>query len=79
MREDGKPVASRVASNEELVALLKVLGDMNAGVVQLGGGGVDARGRIAYASELARATGRPVLWQSISHSLDAARSFERHA
>jgi len=68
MREDGKPVASRLASNEELLALLQVLGDMNAGVIQLSGGGVDARGRIAYASELARATGRPVLWQSISHS-----------
>lgn len=68
MREDGKPVASRLATNEELLALLQVLGDMNAGVVQLSGGGVDARGRIAYASQLARATGRPVLWQSISHS-----------
>ena len=68
MREDGKPVASRVASHQELIALVEVLGDMNSGVVQLSGGGVDARGRIAYASELARATGRPVLWQSISHS-----------
>jgi N-acyl-D-aspartate/D-glutamate deacylase len=68
MREDGKPVASRLATNEELLALLQVLGEMNAGVVQLSGGGADARGRIAYASGLARATGRPVLWQSISHS-----------
>lgn len=68
MREDGKPVASRLAANEELVALLDVLGEMNAGVVQLSGGGADARGRIAYAAEMARATGRPVLWQSISHS-----------
>jgi N-acyl-D-amino-acid deacylase len=68
MREDGKPVASRLATHEELLALLQVLGEMNAGVVQLSGGGADARGRIAYASGLARATGRPVLWQSISHS-----------
>jgi N-acyl-D-aspartate/D-glutamate deacylase len=68
IREDKKPVASRLASDEELGALLDVLGDMNAGVVQLSGGGADARGRIAYAASMARRTGRPVLWQSISHS-----------
>jgi len=68
MREDKKPVASRLASKEELASLLDVLGEMNAGVVQLSGGGADARGRIGYAADLARRTGRPVLWQSISHS-----------
>jgi N-acyl-D-aspartate/D-glutamate deacylase len=68
IREDKKPVASRLASDEELGALLDVLGEMNAGVIQLSGGGTDARGRIAYAAAMARRTGRPVLWQSISHS-----------
>ncbi|MBM4260532.1 MAG: amidohydrolase family protein [Deltaproteobacteria bacterium] len=68
IREDKKPVASRLASDEELGSLLDVLGDMNSGVVQLSGGGADARGRIAYAANMARRTGRPVLWQSISHS-----------
>ncbi|MGH7928057.1 MAG: amidohydrolase family protein, partial [Candidatus Binatia bacterium] len=68
IREDRKPVASRLASDQELSALLDVLGEMNAGVVQLSGGGTDARGRIAYAAGMARRTGRPVLWQSISHS-----------
>jgi N-acyl-D-aspartate/D-glutamate deacylase len=68
IREDKKPVASRFASDEELGCLLDVLGEMNRGVVQLSGGGVDARGRIAYAANMARRTGRPVLWQSISHS-----------
>ncbi len=68
IREDKKPVASRLASDEELGALLDVLGDMNRGVVQLSGGGSDARGRIAYAADMARRAGRPVLWQSISHS-----------
>jgi len=68
IREDKKPVASRLASDEELGALLDVLGEMNAGVVQLSGGGADSRGRIAYAAQMARRTGRPVLWQSISHS-----------
>jgi N-acyl-D-amino-acid deacylase len=68
IREDKKPVASRLASDEELGSLLDVLAEMNAGVVQLSGGGADARGRIAYAAQMARRTGRPVLWQSISHS-----------
>ena len=68
IREDRKPVASRLASDEELGSLLDVLGEMNSGVVQLSGGGADARGRIAYAAGMARRTGRPVLWQSISHS-----------
>jgi N-acyl-D-aspartate/D-glutamate deacylase len=68
IREDKKPVASRLASDEELGALLDVLAEMNAGVIQLSGGGTDARGRIAYAAGMARRTGRPVLWQSISHS-----------
>jgi N-acyl-D-amino-acid deacylase len=68
MREDKKPVASRLASKEELGSLLDVLGEMNAGIVQLSGGGADSRGRISYAADLARRTGRPVLWQSISHS-----------
>jgi len=68
VREDKKPVASRLASDEELGSLLDVLGEMNTGVVQLSGGGADSRGRIAYAAGMARRTGRPVLWQSISHS-----------
>jgi N-acyl-D-amino-acid deacylase len=68
IREDKKPVASRLASDEELGSLLDVLGEMNTGVVQLSGGGADARGRIAYAAGMARRTGRPVLWQSINHS-----------
>jgi len=68
IREDKKPVASRLASDEELGSLLDVLGEMNTGVVQLSGGGADSRGRIAYAAQMARRTGRPVLWQSISHS-----------
>jgi N-acyl-D-aspartate/D-glutamate deacylase len=68
IREDRKPVASRLADDQELGALLDVLGEINSGVVQLSGGGADARGRIAYAAEMARRTGRPVLWQSISHS-----------
>ena len=34
MREDGKPVASRLADDEEFFALCDVLGDRNAGVIE---------------------------------------------
>ena len=64
IREDKKPVASRLAADEEPGSLLDVLGEMNSGVVQLSGGGADARGRIAYAAQMARRTGRPVLWKA---------------
>ena len=76
MREDKKPVASRLAADKELGSLLDVLAEMNSGVVQLSGGGADARGRIAYAAQMARRTGRPVLWQSINHSWSRPNHWE---
>jgi len=76
IREDKKPVASRLAADEELGSLLDVLAEMNSGVVQLSGGGADARGRIAYAAQMARRTGRPVLWQSINHSWSRPNHWE---
>jgi N-acyl-D-aspartate/D-glutamate deacylase len=69
-------VASRLAADEELGSLLDVLAEMNSGVVQLSGGGADARGRIAYAAQMARRTGRPVLWQSINHSWSRPNHWE---
>ena len=42
----GEPARSRRRAG----TLLDVLGEMNAGVVQLSGGGTDARGRIEYAA-----------------------------
>ncbi|HXT53108.1 MAG TPA: amidohydrolase family protein, partial [Candidatus Eisenbacteria bacterium] len=76
IREDKKPVASRLAADKELGSLLDVLAEMNSGVVQLSGGGADARGRIAYAAQMARRTGRPVLWQSINHSWSRPNHWE---
>ena len=55
-------MASRLASKEELGSLLDVLGEMNAGVVQLSGGGADSRGRISLRrrSGAAHRTSGPV-------------------
>jgi N-acyl-D-amino-acid deacylase len=69
-REDGKPVASRLASLDELFQLCDVLGELNCGVaetiVNLSG-----REQIAWYDALARRTNRPVIWQSVLHRYSA--------
>jgi N-acyl-D-aspartate/D-glutamate deacylase len=66
MREDGKPVASRLADDEELFALCDVLGERNAGVIEtiLGRNKIE---HFEFYHELAKRTQRPVLWQSLQH------------
>src|SRR5215472_652960 len=66
MREDGKPVASRLADDEELFALCDVLAERNAGVIET----ILGRNKIEHFEfyyDLARRTQRPVLWQSLQH------------
>jgi N-acyl-D-amino-acid deacylase len=66
MREDGKPVASRLADDEEFFALCDVLGDRNAGVIET----ILGRNKIEHFQwyhELAKRTQRPILWQSLQH------------
>jgi N-acyl-D-aspartate/D-glutamate deacylase len=66
MREDGKPVASRLADDEELFALCDVLADRNGGVIET----ILGRNKIEHFHwyhELAKRTQRPVLWQSLQH------------
>jgi N-acyl-D-amino-acid deacylase len=64
---DGRPVASRVASWSELRRLCAVLGELNAGIVELAGEGVDRgpgdpglRDYHVRLRDLAVDTGRPV-------------------
>lgn len=66
MREDGKPVASRLADDEELFALCDLLGELNAGVIET----ILGRNKIEHFEMyhlLARRTQRPILWQSLQH------------
>jgi len=66
MREDGKPVASRLADDKELFTLCDVLGELNAGVIET----ILGRNRIEHFElygTLARRTQRPIIWQSIQH------------
>jgi N-acyl-D-aspartate/D-glutamate deacylase len=66
MREDGKPVSSRLADDDELFALCDVLGERNAGVIEtiLGRNKVE---HFDWYHELAKRTQRPILWQSLQH------------
>jgi N-acyl-D-aspartate/D-glutamate deacylase len=66
MREDGKPVASRLADDEELFALCDVLGERNGGIIET----ILGRNKIEHFDfyhALAKRTQRPVLWQSLQH------------
>jgi len=73
MRTDGRPIASRLAADEELLELAGVLGELNRGSIQISIGtlgiavpekqGVDLFNRLAAA-------GRPVIWQAIAHRWD---------
>lgn len=73
MRTDGKPIASRLATEEEIVDLANVLGELNRGSVQISVGtpgiSVPAEKAVGFFNRLA-ATGRPVIWQSIAHRWD---------
>ena len=66
MREDGKPVSSRLADDDEFFALCDVLGERNAGVIEtiLGRNKVE---HFEWYHALAKRTQRPILWQSLQH------------
>ena len=66
MREDGKPVSSRLADDDEFFALCDVLGERNGGVIEtiLGRNKVE---HFKWYHELAKRTQRPILWQSLQH------------
>jgi N-acyl-D-aspartate/D-glutamate deacylase len=73
MRTDGRPIASRLADDQELFELAGVLGELNRGSIQISIGtlgiavpekkGVDLFKRLA-------SVGRPVIWQAIAHRWD---------
>jgi N-acyl-D-aspartate/D-glutamate deacylase len=73
MRADGKPIASRLATEDEIIELAGVLGELNRGSVQISigtlGVSVPAEKGIGLFNRLA-ATGRPVIWQGIAHRWD---------
>jgi N-acyl-D-aspartate/D-glutamate deacylase len=75
MREDGKPVPSRLANDEELFALCEVLGEVNAGVIQLTLGQFTFKHYDLYR-DLARLTQRPVIGQTIMYRPNAPKRWQ---
>jgi N-acyl-D-aspartate/D-glutamate deacylase len=63
-REDGRPIASRLANDDELFRLCDVLSELNAGTVQMGLGLAKIE-QMAWKHELARRTGRPIIGQTV--------------
>ncbi len=66
LREDGRPVGSSVADDEEVTSLCAVIGELNAGVLQtiLGRNHME---HFKFYDYLARLTGRPIIWQNLQH------------
>ncbi|MBI2087664.1 MAG: amidohydrolase family protein [Deltaproteobacteria bacterium] len=74
MRADGKPIASRLATDEEILDLAGVLGEFNSGSIQISRGSLGIAQPVEEAldlfSRLAERSGRPVIWQTISQRWD---------
>lgn len=66
MREDGLPVPSRLADDDELFALCEVVSEANAGVIQMNMGRHCVE-QIPQYDELARRSRRPLVWQSVQY------------
>ena len=66
MREDGLPVASRLADDDELFALCEVVSASNSGVIQMNMGRHCIE-QISQYDALARRVGRPIVWQSVQY------------
>lgn len=67
MREDGKPVPSRLAEDEELFQLCDALGEINAGVIQINEGQPKIAKHFALYDHVARRTQRPIVWQILRY------------
>jgi N-acyl-D-aspartate/D-glutamate deacylase len=59
---DGLPVPSRLASDDELMALARTLGECGAGVIQVT---IDRRDYLGWMADLARVSGRPITWAAL--------------
>lgn len=74
MYADGRPIPSRLATNEEIIELACALGEINKGAVQISRGSlgvsVPTVESVNLFDEIATQSGRPVIWQSIAQRWD---------
>ena len=71
----GRPVPSRLADFDEIMALASALGDVGSGIIQITVGRTPWFDEFA---ELARATGRPVTWTALLTGMEGADGHRRH-
>ena len=68
INDEGKPIPSVAAPDEEVLQLCEVLGEVGAGVIQTsGGGGKHVKENYEMSKLAAQRSGRPVVWLTISH------------
>ncbi|HET7875975.1 MAG TPA: amidohydrolase family protein [Methylomirabilota bacterium] len=65
--DGGKPVPSRLAEFEELLALVTAMGESRRGVFMMT---VGTRTSVDHLKRLARESGRPVVWAALFHQND---------
>ena len=74
MYADGTPIQSRFATDEEIIELACALGEINQGAIQISRGSlgvsVPMRESVQLFDEISSHSGRPVIWQSITHRWD---------
>ncbi len=74
MRADARPISSRLATDDEILELASVLGEINRGSIQISRGtlgvAVSVEQGVDFFRRLAARSGRPVIWQAIAHRWD---------
>jgi N-acyl-D-aspartate/D-glutamate deacylase len=74
MYADGTPIQSRFSTDEEIIQMACAMGEINQGVVQISRGSlgvsVPMRESVKLFDEISSRSGRPVIWQSITHRWD---------
>jgi N-acyl-D-aspartate/D-glutamate deacylase len=77
--DEGKPVPSVAASEEEFLSICEVLGEVGAGVIQTSaGGGKNVPANYEMSKKAAQRSGRPVVWLSISHRWSQPDVWRQH-
>ena len=73
----GKPLPAIIAPVEELFALASAVGEMGAGIVQCGGGTLPEMTE-NLCSRLSQVSGRPVVYNNITHRWSAPNQWKEH-
>lgn len=69
-REDGKPLPSRVASEEELLGVASVLSEFSTGMIQQSSMRASDMSEMEWAARLGEASRRPVIWSGVNYRKD---------